>query len=45
MEMHSDVLRCLNDLKTLGINIWLDDFGTGFAGLSAANDGFRYRKD
>ncbi len=21
MEMHSDVLRCLNDLKTLGINI------------------------
>ncbi|CUX58836.1 putative bifunctional diguanylate cyclase/phosphodiesterase [Agrobacterium genomosp. 13] len=34
MEMHSDVLRCLNDLKTLGINIWLDDFGTGFAGLS-----------
>ncbi|EGP54433.1 GGDEF family protein [Agrobacterium tumefaciens F2] len=34
MEMHSDLLRCLNDLKTLGINIWLDDFGTGFAGLS-----------
>ena len=34
MEMHSDVLRCLSDLKTLGINIWLDDFGTGFAGLS-----------
>ncbi len=34
MEMHSDVLRCLTDLKTLGINIWLDDFGTGFAGLS-----------
>lgn len=34
MEMHSDVLRCLRDLKTLGIRIWLDDFGTGFAGLS-----------
>ncbi len=34
MEMHSDVLRCISDLKTLGINIWLDDFGTGFAGLS-----------
>ncbi|MBO0133165.1 putative bifunctional diguanylate cyclase/phosphodiesterase [Agrobacterium burrii] len=34
MEIHSDLLRCLNDLKTLGINIWLDDFGTGFAGLS-----------
>ncbi|MEI9400806.1 GGDEF and EAL domain-containing protein [Mesorhizobium argentiipisi] len=34
MEMHSDVLRCISDLKVLGINIWLDDFGTGFAGLS-----------
>lgn len=34
MEMHSDVLRCIKDLKTLGIKIWLDDFGTGFAGLS-----------
>lgn len=34
MEMHSDVLRCIADLKTLGIKIWLDDFGTGFAGLS-----------
>jgi EAL domain-containing protein (putative c-di-GMP-specific phosphodiesterase class I) len=28
------VLRCISDLKTLGIKIWLDDFGTGFAGLS-----------
>ncbi|MDX3924310.1 MAG: GGDEF and EAL domain-containing protein [Shinella sp.] len=34
MEMHSDILRCISDLKMLGINIWLDDFGTGFAGLS-----------
>lgn len=34
MEMHSDVLRCISDLNTLGIRIWLDDFGTGFAGLS-----------
>jgi diguanylate cyclase (GGDEF)-like protein len=34
MEIHSDLLRCVNDLKTLGIKIWLDDFGTGFAGLS-----------
>jgi EAL domain-containing protein (putative c-di-GMP-specific phosphodiesterase class I) len=34
MEMHSDVLRCIADLKQLGIKIWLDDFGTGFAGLS-----------
>jgi diguanylate cyclase (GGDEF)-like protein len=34
MEMHSEILRCISDLKTLGIRIWLDDFGTGFAGLS-----------
>jgi len=34
MEMHSDILRCIADLKTLGVKIWLDDFGTGFAGLS-----------
>ncbi len=34
MEMHSDLLRCISDLKLLGIKIWLDDFGTGFAGLS-----------
>jgi diguanylate cyclase (GGDEF)-like protein len=34
MEMHSDILRCISDLKLLGIKIWLDDFGTGFAGLS-----------
>ncbi|MDQ0319761.1 diguanylate cyclase (GGDEF)-like protein [Pararhizobium capsulatum DSM 1112] len=34
MEMNSDILRCISDLKMLGIRIWLDDFGTGFAGLS-----------
>lgn len=34
LEMHSDVIRCISDLKALGIKIWLDDFGTGFAGLS-----------
>ena len=34
IEMHSDILRCISDLKLLGIRIWLDDFGTGFAGLS-----------
>ncbi|KQO77661.1 GGDEF and EAL domain-containing protein [Rhizobium sp. Leaf262] len=34
MDMNSDVLHCISDLKTLGIRIWLDDFGTGFAGLS-----------
>jgi diguanylate cyclase (GGDEF)-like protein len=34
MEIHSDILRCISDLKMLGVQIWLDDFGTGFAGLS-----------
>ena len=34
MEIHSGILRCISDLKMLGIRIWLDDFGTGFAGLS-----------
>lgn len=34
MEMNSDALRCISDLKLLGIKVWLDDFGTGFAGLS-----------
>ncbi|TPN84913.1 EAL domain-containing protein [Mesorhizobium sp. CU2] len=34
LEMDSDILRCISDLKLLGIRIWLDDFGTGFAGLS-----------
>ncbi|MBP1850696.1 putative bifunctional diguanylate cyclase/phosphodiesterase [Rhizobium halophytocola] len=29
-----DALRCLRELSDLGIRIWLDDFGTGFAGLS-----------
>ncbi|WP_154664763.1 putative bifunctional diguanylate cyclase/phosphodiesterase [Allorhizobium undicola] len=34
MEGQSDILRCLKQLEKLGIRIWLDDFGTGFAGLS-----------
>ena len=34
MEMHSCAIRCISDLKSLGVKIWLDDFGTGFAGLS-----------
>jgi diguanylate cyclase (GGDEF)-like protein len=34
MEIHSDIIRCIHDLRLLGIEIWLDDFGTGFAGLS-----------
>ncbi|MBB4954325.1 diguanylate cyclase (GGDEF)-like protein [Agrobacterium vitis] len=34
MDRQSVVLRCIKDLEALGIRIWLDDFGTGFAGLS-----------
>ncbi|OCJ00388.1 diguanylate cyclase [Rhizobium sp. AC27/96] len=34
LEIRSDVLDSIQDLKKLGIKFWLDDFGTGFAGLS-----------
>ncbi|WP_246703286.1 MULTISPECIES: putative bifunctional diguanylate cyclase/phosphodiesterase [unclassified Rhizobium] len=34
MEIRPDVLDSVQDLKRLGIKFWLDDFGTGFAGLS-----------
>lgn len=34
LEMDQDVVRCISDLKKLGVQIWLDDFGTGFSGLS-----------
>jgi diguanylate cyclase (GGDEF)-like protein len=34
MEVDSRILTCVQELRQLGIEIWLDDFGTGFAGLS-----------
>jgi EAL domain-containing protein (putative c-di-GMP-specific phosphodiesterase class I) len=34
LEMDQEVVRCISDLRKLGAQIWLDDFGTGFAGLS-----------
>lgn len=34
MEIDQDVVRCISDLRSLGVQVWLDDFGTGFAGLS-----------
>ncbi|WP_337268560.1 putative bifunctional diguanylate cyclase/phosphodiesterase [Oryzifoliimicrobium ureilyticus] len=34
LEIDQDVVRCISDLKRLGAQVWLDDFGTGFAGLS-----------
>ncbi|OWV78069.1 diguanylate cyclase [Rhizobium sp. N122] len=34
LEIDQDVVRCIGDLRKLGAQVWLDDFGTGFAGLS-----------
>ncbi|WJH38425.1 EAL domain-containing protein (plasmid) [Aliirhizobium terrae] len=34
LEIDQDLVRCISDLRKLGIQVWLDDFGTGFAGLS-----------
>ncbi|CDZ55116.1 EAL domain-containing protein, partial [Neorhizobium galegae] len=34
LEIDRDVVRCISDLRKLGAQVWLDDFGTGFAGLS-----------
>lgn len=34
MEADPRILNCIEELRRLGIAIWLDDFGTGFAGLS-----------
>lgn len=34
LEIDQDLVRCISDLRALGAQVWLDDFGTGFAGLS-----------
>lgn len=34
IDVDAQVLMCVEELRGLGISIWLDDFGTGFAGLS-----------
>ncbi|MCO5064592.1 MAG: GGDEF and EAL domain-containing protein [Rhizobiaceae bacterium] len=34
LERQPEIAECISDLRALGINIWLDDFGTGFASLS-----------
>jgi diguanylate cyclase (GGDEF)-like protein len=34
MDVDTPVLTCVEELRRLGISIWLDDFGTGFSGLS-----------
>jgi EAL domain-containing protein (putative c-di-GMP-specific phosphodiesterase class I) len=34
LEIDQELVRCISDLRKLGVQVWLDDFGTGFAGLS-----------
>lgn len=34
LEQSETALKTLSQLKALGVNIWIDDFGTGFSGLS-----------
>ncbi len=34
MELHSYVTASISELRALGVQLWLDDFGTGHAGLS-----------
>lgn len=34
LDMQAEVLSCVADLRTIGVEMWLDDFGSGFAGLS-----------
>lgn len=33
-----EIKTCIDDLRTLGVKVWLDDFGTGFAGLSCVRE-------
>ncbi|MGH1570692.1 putative bifunctional diguanylate cyclase/phosphodiesterase [Methylobacterium sp. P31] len=38
IEGQPEILQTISELKQLGVKIWLDDFGTGFAGLSCIRD-------
>ncbi|MET0259143.1 MAG: GGDEF domain-containing protein [Methylobacterium sp.] len=38
IEGQPDILRSIGELRLLGVKIWLDDFGTGFAGLSCIRE-------
>ena len=37
IESDENAIRCLNDLKRLGVKIAIDDFGTGYSSLSYLN--------
>ncbi|TIR43071.1 MAG: EAL domain-containing protein, partial [Mesorhizobium sp.] len=34
ISLEAQAARSIEQLRTLGVQIWLDDFGTGFAGLA-----------
>ncbi|MGU3665434.1 putative bifunctional diguanylate cyclase/phosphodiesterase [Methylobacterium sp. A49B] len=38
IENEPEVLRTIRELRALGVELWLDDFGTGFAGLSCLRE-------
>jgi diguanylate cyclase len=38
IEDQPEILKNIRDLKILGVPVWLDDFGTGFAGLSCIRE-------
>lgn len=38
IEQEPEVLHTIQELRALGVGLWLDDFGTGFAGLSCVRE-------
>ncbi|MCJ2019158.1 EAL domain-containing protein [Methylobacterium sp. E-065] len=38
IEGQPEILSSIRELRNLGVKIWLDDFGTGFAGLSCVRE-------
>ena len=38
IEGQPEIVRTIGELQLLGVKIWLDDFGTGFAGLSVVRE-------
>ena len=38
IEGQTEILQSIRGLKMLGVELWLDDFGTGFAGLSSVRE-------
>ncbi|WP_132255518.1 putative bifunctional diguanylate cyclase/phosphodiesterase [Methylobacterium segetis] len=38
IEGQPEIVQSIQELRLLGVRIWLDDFGTGFAGLSCVRE-------